>query len=140
MPLAVPEGIYPSPLASWTNSKGEGQRMDPCSVPRGSADASSLHPQMIGCHASTFAARWQLPQCRQVFAHHHSWPAKAGLENTYGLRVVGCSERNSLNGAPRSPFSAGYQVGELGGGIQVASVVYACLKLGPGCGEFQNFP
>ncbi|KRZ83099.1 hypothetical protein T08_13479 [Trichinella sp. T8] len=31
MPLAVPEGIYPSPLASWTNSKGEGQRMDPCS-------------------------------------------------------------------------------------------------------------
>ncbi|KRZ77401.1 hypothetical protein T08_4223, partial [Trichinella sp. T8] len=53
MPLAVPEGIYPSPLASWTNSKGEGQRMDPCSVPRGSADASSLHLQVIGCHAST---------------------------------------------------------------------------------------
>ncbi|KRY06845.1 hypothetical protein T12_14569 [Trichinella patagoniensis] len=53
MPLSVPEGIYPSPLASWTHSKGEGQRMDPCSVPRGSADASSLHPQVIGCHAST---------------------------------------------------------------------------------------
>ncbi|KRZ03236.1 hypothetical protein T4B_14829 [Trichinella pseudospiralis] len=98
MPLAVPEGIYPSPLASWPHSKGEGQRMDPCSVPRGSADASSFHPP--------------------VFANHHSWPAKAGLENTYGLRVVGCSERNSFNGAPRSPFSAGYQVGELRGGIK----------------------
>ncbi|KRY99300.1 hypothetical protein T4C_11583 [Trichinella pseudospiralis] len=120
MPLAVPEEIYPSPLTSWTHSKVEGQRMDPCSVPRGSADALSLHPP--------------------VFAHYHSWPAKAGLENTYGLRVVGCSERNSFNGALRLPFSAGYQVGELGGGIQVASVVYACLKLSPESGEFQNLP
>ncbi|KRX99507.1 hypothetical protein T4E_7815 [Trichinella pseudospiralis] len=39
-----------------------------------------------------------------------------------------------------SAVSAGYQVGELGGGIQVASVVYACFKLSPESGEFQNFP
>ncbi|KRY80587.1 hypothetical protein T4D_6662 [Trichinella pseudospiralis] len=40
-------------ITTWTHSKVEGQRMDPCSVPRGSADASSLHPPVIGCHALT---------------------------------------------------------------------------------------
>ncbi|KRZ20225.1 hypothetical protein T4B_2868 [Trichinella pseudospiralis] len=124
MPLVMPEGIYPSASASETHSKEEGQQMNPCPAPRSSAGASSLHPRVTRFHASTSR---DTPTASTVSPGARARPTLAG-QSGY-LRVIGCSERNSLNGVPRPPYSAEYQVGELGGGIQVASVVYACFKL-----------
>ncbi|KRY80875.1 hypothetical protein T4D_1019 [Trichinella pseudospiralis] len=113
MPLVMPEGIYPSASASETHSKEEGQQMNPCPAPRSSAGASSLHPRVTRFHASTSR---DTPTASTVSPGARARPTLAG-QSGY-LRVIGCSERNSLNGVPRPPYSAEYQVGELGGGIQ----------------------
>ncbi|KRX86386.1 hypothetical protein T4E_8503 [Trichinella pseudospiralis] len=104
MPLVMPEGIYPSASASETHSKEEGQQMNPCPAPRSSAGASSLHPRVTRFHASTSR---DTPTASTVSPGARARPTLAG-QSGY-LRVIGCSERNSLNGVPRPPYSAEYQ-------------------------------